>query len=88
MPHHPMSPQELRETLKLIGWSQHSCAEYLGIDSRSIKNNWASGDKPIPQNLADWLRVLAAFHRQHPYPHDWRFQTDKPQRDRATRSAA
>jgi transcriptional regulator with XRE-family HTH domain len=62
----PMTPDELRECLGVIGWTQRELAEELGIDDRTVRLFWAMGRKPVPDNVAEWLRAIAAAHAARP----------------------
>ena len=66
-----MSPSELREALDAVRWSQRSLASALECDDRLVRR-WAAGGAAVPQNVAVWLRRLAAVHRVSPPPQAWR----------------
>lgn len=62
-----MTPDDFRECLALLHWSQRGLAAVLGRDERQIRR-WASGDYEVPTNIAAWLARLAEFHRTNPPP--------------------
>jgi transcriptional regulator with XRE-family HTH domain len=67
-----MQPEEMRELLEQIGWSSNELARRLGINQRSV-GDYRSGKRPIPDNLASWLRAMAAAVRAMPaQPENWR----------------
>lgn len=84
-----MSTDEYRACLDAIGWSPRRVAVHLRIHENRPRR-WATGDLPIPGNVADWLRVLAAeigplrlaALRRHPRPEGWTFQ--RPTVERVT----
>ena len=62
-----MTPSEFRVCLELLDWSQRGLAKLLGRDDRTVRR-WATGDNEVPDDVAEWLAVLAACHAQHPPP--------------------
>ena len=65
-----MTATELRECLDALCWSQRHLGDVLTADERLIRK-WAAGRVAIPENVAVWLRTLAAVHRAHPHPDGW-----------------
>jgi plasmid maintenance system antidote protein VapI len=67
-----MDGPEMAELLKRIGWSSNELARRLGVGYRSL-NGWLNGTRPIPENLAVWLREVAvALDNAPPLPDGWR----------------
>jgi hypothetical protein len=66
-----MQHEELSACLVSIGWSAGYLAERLDADPYSVCG-WVSGAKPVPSEVAVWLRDLARTHRMHPLPATWR----------------
>jgi len=66
-----MSPSNLRDALTLLRWSQRGLAEALECDDRLVRR-WASGDAPVPPDVAAWLIELARAHQSRPAPRTWR----------------
>ena len=62
-----MTPNEIRICLEHLAWSQRGLARLLDLDDRLVRR-WASGQNEIPDNIAHWLAMLAAFHAEHPPP--------------------
>jgi hypothetical protein len=62
-----MTADEFRACLDALDWSQRSLARLLDRDERMVRR-WASGQYDIPDEVAGWLRALAAFHAHHPPP--------------------
>jgi plasmid maintenance system antidote protein VapI len=62
-----MTPLRLRECLYLLGWSQAHLAKIIDVQPRRVRR-WADDDEPVPENVADWLEKLGAFHQQNPPP--------------------
>jgi DNA-binding transcriptional regulator YiaG len=52
-----MSPEEFREALKLIGFSQTAFARSVGYTSRQVRR-WAAGDAPVPFAVSHILTQL------------------------------
>jgi ribosome-binding protein aMBF1 (putative translation factor) len=62
-----MTPTQFRACLDTLDWSQRSLARLLDRDERMVRR-WASGQCTIPEDVAEWLTTLAAFHAKHPVP--------------------
>ncbi len=62
-----MTPDQFRECLALLHWSQRGLAGIVGRDERQVRR-WASGDAPIPPDVAAWLQHVAAFMSHNPPP--------------------
>jgi hypothetical protein len=62
-----MTPLRLRECLHLLGRSQANLAKIINVPPRWVRR-WADDDEPVPENVADWLEKLVAFHQQNPPP--------------------
>ncbi len=56
-----MQGQELRETLRALGWSQAKLASKLGLHVNTV-SQWAVGDVPVPGYAIEYLRVLVLAH--------------------------
>lgn len=54
-----MTPTRMRECLALPAWSLRELGRRLGIDDGSARQ-MARGKRPISDNLADWLELVAA----------------------------
>ena len=54
-----MSPDELRESIKILGWNQFEAAQNLGIAPRLFRY-WCAGDKcyPMPPVVAAGIRAM------------------------------
>ena len=63
-----MSPDELRNCVDAIGWSQRALAAVLYDGDRGAVRDLMHGDEPIPEDVAQWLRRLARFHQANPPP--------------------
>lgn len=61
-----MTPDRFRECLAALDWSQRGLADLLGVQERQVRR-WAQGAR-IPEPVADWLELLARFHKAHPPP--------------------
>ena len=66
-----MTPDRFRDCLDALGWSQRFLADYLGMNSSTSVNRYATGQASIPANLAAWLEYLAAVHDAKPLPDGW-----------------
>ena len=62
-----MTPDRLRECLRLLRWSLRDLAAALGIDDRQVRR-WGAGGGAVPPAIAAWLEVLAAAHAANPPP--------------------
>ncbi len=58
----PMSPDEIAHCLDALPWSRREVARRLGMDDAALRR-MARGSRPVADNLAAWLRLLAALHR-------------------------
>lgn len=65
-----MTPERFKECVDTIGWTGHGLAAILGVHETRTRR-WGTGRYPVPQNVADWLERLAAFHEKHPFPKGW-----------------
>lgn len=63
-PIEPMEPEELREALATLGWSQQRCATEMGINERTVRR-WCSTET-TPPSLAAWIRRLVAKYAAGP----------------------
>ena len=63
----PMSPRRLLVCLAVIGWSGHEMARRTGRPQTTVRR-WATGEVPVPPDVAAWVETLAACHRAHPAP--------------------
>jgi transcriptional regulator with XRE-family HTH domain len=52
-----MDATGLRESLKALGMSQSELARRLGYTTDAV-NRWCMGKVPVPQHVAEHLRVL------------------------------
>jgi hypothetical protein len=66
-----MTPDELRNALGALRWSQRGLAEILGCDDRLVRR-WVGGEAAVPPDVADWLQDLAELHASLPPPAAWR----------------
>jgi hypothetical protein len=53
-----MDGQEMAQLLGRIGWPSSELARRLNIGVRSVAG-WLSGKRPVPDNVAEWLREVA-----------------------------
>ena len=56
-----MTPTRLRECLDVLDWPLRELARRLQCDSGTIRQ-MGSGKRPVNDNLAAWLEMLAAVH--------------------------
>jgi hypothetical protein len=77
-----MTPEELEQVRKAMGWNIHTLAEKCGVGSITAQKMLA-GKRPVPQPLAHWLLWLAATVRSNPAP-DFQRQANQSSRGRAT----
>jgi hypothetical protein len=61
----PMTTDEFREALDIIGWSQKDCAREAGRDI-SVTHKMARGRVPIDEPFAEWLRAFVSLYRSPP----------------------
>lgn len=64
-----MTPDRLRASLAALHWTQRGLASILGVDERRVRR-WATGEYPVPVDVAAWLETLAQFHERNPAPAD------------------
>lgn len=66
-----MTGSEMRDCLSILRWTQRHLAEILTADERLVRK-WAADKVEIPDNIADWLRLLAGALRSLPkQPEGW-----------------
>lgn len=66
-----MTPNEFRECLALLRWSQRGLADILGIHDTAVRR-WASGKNEIPENVSAWLKIITANIKVMPLPENWK----------------
>ena len=77
IPSFPEAPQgayrgvAMQEALHQIGWRRDVVAKRLNLP-RPFVDAMALGYRVIPENVAEWLEALVAFHKAHPHPVGWR----------------
>ncbi len=52
----PLTPKQLRVTLKQLGLNQVAAAKQLGVDPRTVRR-WLAGDRKIPEPVVILLRT-------------------------------
>jgi len=62
-----MSSHRLLVCLAALGWTLRELVRRLGCH-RTTAMRWASGQSPVPDDVATWLETLVAFHAEHPAP--------------------
>lgn len=65
-----MTPEEFRECLASLRWSQRGLADILNMNPTTIRR-MASGQMPIPDSVSDWLIKASEFLSSNPLPCDW-----------------
>lgn len=63
----PMPPDELRECLRIVGWSIPELARRCDVD-RGQPARWENGEAVMPSRCVAWLRLVRDFHVAHPAP--------------------
>lgn len=53
----PMTAAELREHLAALGWSQRQAGDFLASIGERRMRELAAGKRPVPPELALWLRL-------------------------------
>jgi transcriptional regulator with XRE-family HTH domain len=66
-----MDGPEMSEALRQIGWTAQQLAERLGV-RRDTVTGWLTGRRPVPENLAAWLRAIRDHLDAQPLPDGWR----------------
>jgi hypothetical protein len=66
-----MSPDQLRDALGALRWSQRGLAEILECDDRLVRR-WIGGEMTVPPDVAEWLLELSNLHTSLPPPAAWR----------------
>jgi transcriptional regulator with XRE-family HTH domain len=86
----PMTAGQFRECLQKLRWSQVSIAEDLGVTPLRVRQ-WSAGLAPIPDEVANWIRPLAAdikaAYDRNPLPRYVRRQSEMglPRKPRSPR---
>lgn len=63
----PMPSYRILRCLTTLGWSERELARRTGRHQTTIRR-WIDGSAVIDQDVAEWLQLLAQFHRDHPAP--------------------
>ena len=58
---------ELIALLAVISWGAEALSRASGVRLTTVRR-WLNGAQTTPRRIVDWLRPLAAFHRDHPPP--------------------
>jgi ribosome-binding protein aMBF1 (putative translation factor) len=59
----PMTADELRKCLGVLGWSQRELARRLQKHHSTVRK-WARAERMIPQHVAEWLRQACVKSEQ------------------------
>jgi len=70
-----LKPDEFRDCLQAIGWTQRGLADLLGVHETRVRR-WATGRIEIPGNVAAWLGELAQAHVAASLPEGWVRRSD------------
>jgi transcriptional regulator with XRE-family HTH domain len=62
-----MTAKEFRDALEMIGWGQRDVVRRVNMSQTHVRR-WASGEYPVPEEVAVWLAKLAAAHADTPPP--------------------
>jgi len=54
-----MASDQFKDALRLVGWTQRQFAGRMGVDEATV-SRWASGRLPVPQYVAEYMRVVVA----------------------------
>ena len=66
-----MDGVEMDSILRQIGWTREELQRRLGVRADTIRG-WLSNRRPIPENVADWLRIWRDLADQAPgLPEGW-----------------
>lgn len=63
----PMSPRRLLVCLAALGWPERELARRTGRLQTTVRR-WTGERSSVPDDVAAWVKMLAAFHRAHPAP--------------------
>ena len=63
----PMSGYRILRCLAILGWSERELARRTGRHQTTIRR-WIDGTGATDADVAEWLQLLAQFHRDHPAP--------------------
>jgi hypothetical protein len=72
-----VTAQRYRHCLKLLRLTHIGLGRMVG-SSHQLLGKWASGERRIPQEVADWLEACVKIRLEHPYPpppRQWRQRT-------------
>jgi hypothetical protein len=62
-----MTPKQFTAAVAQVGWTLRGVADHLQLPPIRI-TRWATGEKPVPDEVAQWLKTLAITHKQNPPP--------------------
>lgn len=68
-----MAGDEFDAAVKTLHWSDRELAAMLGC-SRALPSQWRTKRRPIPPEVAAWLRRRVADAQADPPPANWRKQ--------------
>jgi hypothetical protein len=60
-----MTPEEFRATMQALRWRAADLAAILDGDDRTVQR-WYAGSRPVPSNVAVWLRCVNALVQTEP----------------------
>jgi hypothetical protein len=68
-----VSPEDLTEALEIVGWSGRKLAAKASCAPNTIVQ-MQHGERRIPEEIADYLQGLVAWHQANPFPspEEWR----------------
>jgi hypothetical protein len=76
-----MNPERLNDRLAVIGWPAREVARRLSTSSNRVLR-WATGEYPVPDDVADWIETIATAIETTPLP--GKVRNAKPGRKAAT----
>jgi hypothetical protein len=63
-----MTPERFRECMHTLHYTNGQLRDLLGrADDRRIRR-WASGERGVPVDVAEWLEGVVRYFRTHPPP--------------------
>jgi hypothetical protein len=77
-----MTGYRFRECLARLGWLSGTLAKMMNLMPGQTRA-WSGSREPVPDEVAEWLERLVAFHERNPPPSIRQTSTRRPSAQRS-----